>query len=102
MSALTDPVLRGMKDPTQDYLKDFVITGEGEEVEQKLKDVYSWNIETPVALVGIHIGDNGQIIQAKLIICGVKEVGRIALEKDKDKGKAGGKCSNLVNIVLLT
>lgn len=78
MSTLTDPVLRGKKDPTQDYLKDFLITGGGEEVEQKLKDVCNWNGETPVAAVGIHIGDNKNIIQAELFVCGVKEVGRIA------------------------
>ena len=79
MSAMTDPVLQGKKDPTPDYLKkDFVITGGGEEVEQKLKDMCNWNGETPVAAVGIHIGDNKNIIQAELFICGVKEVGRIA------------------------
>lgn len=66
MSALTDPVLRGKKDPTQDYLKDFNIIGGGEEVRQR---------------------DNGEIIQAELFICNIKEVDRI--ETDHDKGKTG-------------
>ena len=67
MSALTDPVLRGKKDHTQDYLQDFNIIGVGEEVRQR---------------------DNGEIIQAELFICDVKEVDRI--ETDHDEGKAGG------------
>ena len=66
MSALTDPVLRGKKDPTQDYLQDFNIIGGGEEVRQR---------------------DNGEIIQAELSICDIKEVDRI--ETGHDKGKAG-------------
>ena len=64
MSALTDPVLRGKKDHTQDYLKDFNIIGVGEEVRQR---------------------DNGESIQAELSVCDIKEVDMI----ETDKGKAG-------------
>ena len=78
MSALTDPVLRGKKDPTADYLNNFVITSGGEEIKQKLKKMFDWNGETPVATVGIHIDDIGEIKPAELFICGAKEVGRIA------------------------
>ena len=68
MSALTDS--------TQDYLKDFNIIGGGEEVRQRLKDMYSCRSR-----------DNGEIIQAELFICDIKEVDRI--ETDHDEGKAG-------------
>ena len=64
MSALTDPVLRGKKDPTQDYLEDFNIIGGGEEVRQR---------------------DNGEIIQAELSICDIKEVDRIETGHTKEK-----------------
>ena len=80
MSALTDPVPRGKKDPSQDFLQDFDIIGGGE-VRQRLKD------GTAVEAAGIHFRDNGEIIQAELFICDVKEVDSI--ETDYDDGKAG-------------
>ena len=77
MSALTDPVLRGKKDPTQDFLQDFHIIGGGEEVRQSLKDAYSCR-------GGWHqLQDNGEIIEAELFIYDVKEVDRIETVHDE-------------------
>ena len=78
MYTLTDPVLRGKKDPSQDYLNNFIIKGGSKVIEQKLKEMCGWNGETPVAAVGIHIGDTGEVNQAELFVCGVKEAGRVA------------------------
>ena len=78
MYTLTDPVLQGKKDPSQDYLNNFVIKGGGEVIEQKLKEMCDWNGETPVAAVGIHIEDAGEVNQAELFVFGVKEAGRVA------------------------
>jgi hypothetical protein len=77
MTTLTDRVLRGSKDPDADFLKNFIIRGGGDVIEDKLKE-QGWNGETPVASVGIHVGEDGGITDTEIFLMGSKEVGRVS------------------------
>jgi hypothetical protein len=76
MTTLQDSILKGRKDPSVEYLRDFFISGGSEVVEEKLK-AGGWTGKTPVASVGIHIS-GGSIVDTEIFISGPKEVGRIS------------------------
>ena len=75
MTTLSEPIMSGKKNPPEDFMKDYVITGGSEQVEEKLKQ-FGWTGESPVAAIGIHI-DNGVIVNGQVFVSGFKEVGRI-------------------------
>ena len=52
---LTDRVLRGNKDPDNKFLKNYIIRGGVDMIEEKLKE-QGWDGAAPVASVGIHLG----------------------------------------------
>ena len=78
MTTLSDRVLRGGKDPDYDFLKNFIIRGGGDVIEDKLKEQQGWDGVSPVASVGIHVGEDGSIKDTEIFLMGSKEVGRVS------------------------
>ena len=76
MAPLTDEILGGNEDPTEDTMRSWVITGGSEAVELALRN-YGYDGDGIATSIGVYVSDEGNIIGTQIFINGCKEVGRL-------------------------
>ena len=76
MTTLTDPVLLGEKDPDIDTIKQWIINGGVDVIQDRLRE-QGWDGFSQVASVGMFQDDKGKITETQLFISGQREVGRV-------------------------
>ena len=74
MSTLDDPVLKCNNVPPDGYFNNFLIDGNSESIEVRLKAI-GWDGKQPKALVLIHF-ESKQVKHVQLIISGSRDIGR--------------------------
>ena len=77
MTSLSDPVLLGKTDPSQDIIKSWTITGGHDVIQEKLGET-GWDGRTQVASIGLYQDDQGKIVDSQIFLSGFRTVGHIS------------------------
>ena len=75
MTTLTDDILKGGKQPTEDFFAGFLIEGTTESVEEKLKGD-GWDGKSPKASIIIHFESN-EVRNVQLVLSGKRDIGKV-------------------------
>ena len=77
MTSLSDPVLLGKTDPSQDTIKKWTIHGGHEVIQKKLGEA-GWDGRNQVASIGLFQNNQGKIIDSQIFLAGFRTVGHIS------------------------
>jgi hypothetical protein len=77
MTSLSDPVLLGNTDPSQDTIKSWTISGGHDVIQEKLGET-GWDGRTQVASIGLFQDDQGKIVDSQIFLSGFRNVGHIS------------------------
>ena len=77
MTSLTDPVLQGNTEPSQDTIKSWTISGGHDVIQEKL-GAAGWDGRTQVASIGLYQDDQGKIVDSQIFLSGFRTVGHIS------------------------
>ena len=77
MTSLSDPVLLGKTDPSQDTIKKWTIHGGHEVIQEKLGEA-GWDGRNQVASIGLFQNNQGKIIDSQIFLAGFRTVGHIS------------------------
>ena len=77
MTSLSDSVLQGNTDPSQDTIKSWTISGGHDVIQEKL-GAAGWDGSTQVASIGLYQDDQGKIVDSQIFLSGFRTVGHIS------------------------
>ena len=77
MTSLSDPVLLGKTDPSQDTIKSWTIQGGHDVIQEKLGEA-GWDGRNQVASIGLFQDNQGKIVDSQIFLSGFRTVGHIS------------------------
>jgi hypothetical protein len=77
MTSLSDPVLLGKTDPSQDTIRKWTIHGGHEVIQEKLGEA-GWDGRNQVASIGLFQDNQGKIVDSQIFLSGFRTVGHIS------------------------